>query len=552
MGDNYGLRLTYSGNISMWKRTSSWSSITSKINLLDDGWHNIVGLQNDSGMYLFVDGRLSEWKLNKDGIIYDQGTSLQIGRYGNRDDLTEKYSYDFKGVMDDLRIYDAALTYSQILALAGQSTCNPISEICDGLDNDCNDIIDDGEDILCDNGIFCDGKEFCAGTRGCKVQNIGCSSYDILPIDSCTADPDNNPFTWDYFSGFSSSCNEEADNCAASSEAVFHSCNQSKCGAECDSKNPCPVTKCDVFDGCYEGIYRNYTDVQNVCNSTCSCTENACTSFESVIIDKDSDSYDLYCDKDCNDMDSKIYPGANEVCDGKDNDCDLTIDEGCPCTSGSSRQCGVTDAGECSLGLQNCVNAKWNDCTSMVSPADEICDGKDNDCDNSIDENLERNCGEGSCKGKSVCSLGIWTNCSTHKKDAGVCASCNELGTPIYDSSQVDDCKDSSFCDGEEACSSIYQCSEGEVVNCNNEDITAIKICTSNPIIIHSPWIQSAHLPQFVANPQNPVYWRISTQLRILAANPAMLHVRRILIAMMETLQQKIHAFQAALALMRM
>ena len=41
------------------------------------------------------------------------------------------------------------------------------------------------------------------------------------------------------------------------------------------------------------------------------------------------EAMDGYSDRgdDCNDEDSGIYPGANEVCDGADNDCDTEIDE---------------------------------------------------------------------------------------------------------------------------------------------------------------------------------------------------------------------------------
>jgi len=41
--------------------------------------------------------------------------------------------------------------------------------------------------------------------------------------------------------------------------------------------------------------------------------------------DRDSDGFTV--DEDCDDTDSDVYPGADEVCDGQDNDCDSDIDE---------------------------------------------------------------------------------------------------------------------------------------------------------------------------------------------------------------------------------
>ncbi|UCG69846.1 MAG: putative metal-binding motif-containing protein, partial [Thermoplasmata archaeon] len=36
---------------------------------------------------------------------------------------------------------------------------------------------------------------------------------------------------------------------------------------------------------------------------------------------------------DCNDDEATVHPGALEICDGKDNDCDNETDENCsPCT----------------------------------------------------------------------------------------------------------------------------------------------------------------------------------------------------------------------------
>ncbi|WP_211223798.1 putative metal-binding motif-containing protein, partial [Gaetbulibacter saemankumensis] len=48
----------------------------------------------------------------------------------------------------------------------------------------------------------------------------------------------------------------------------------------------------------------------------------------SLATDNDMDGYVNHPDIDCDDLDSAVYPGAEEICDGKDNNCEGQIDEG--------------------------------------------------------------------------------------------------------------------------------------------------------------------------------------------------------------------------------
>ena len=63
------------------------------------------------------------------------------------------------------------------------------------------------------------------------------------------------------------------------------------------------------------------------------------------------------------------------------------IPTGTPCTAGQTKVCG-TDVGECVRGNQRCIEGVFGDCEGSIGPALEICDGKDNDCDNAVDEDL--------------------------------------------------------------------------------------------------------------------------------------------------------------------
>ncbi|MCO4770199.1 MAG: putative metal-binding motif-containing protein [Deltaproteobacteria bacterium] len=97
-----------------------------------------------------------------------------------------------------------------------------------------------------------------------------------------------------------------------------------------------------------------------------------------VEADQDSDGA-LGCGGDCDDDDPATYPNAEEVCDGVDNDCDGFLppleDDGdgdghieCPPVTGSALLGGDCD-----------------DANGDVYPgAAEVCDGVDNDCDNAL------------------------------------------------------------------------------------------------------------------------------------------------------------------------
>jgi hypothetical protein len=83
-----------------------------------------------------------------------------------------------------------------------------------------------------------------------------------------------------------------------------------------------------------------------------------------------------------------------EVCDGRqDEDCDNKVDEGCECTNGDTRTCGQM-RGECRPGMNTCADGKWGTtCMGERGPSADGCDGRDNDCDGSTDENVTNDCG---------------------------------------------------------------------------------------------------------------------------------------------------------------
>ena len=292
----------------------------------------------------------------------------------------------------------------------------PVAETCDGIDNNCDGTNDEGFDDLfepCEAGIgSCRRQGFLYCTDDALA--VACTAIPSVPSpERCNGvDDDCNGITDEGYDGLNTPCSHGQGLCT---RAGINVCSGDGVAVECNAPRSEPNDeRCDGLDNdCDGAVDETFVGLDTICTQG----QGACQRVGIVTCSPNGQAVECSA--------RAALPMA-ELCNGLDDDCDLTTDEDfpdladpCQAGLGACLDFGVI---RCSAdGLQATCDAVADDA------ADELCDNLDNDCDGTTDEDFDgliEPCvsGEGACLRPGV------TTCS----DDGAEVVCNALaGDPV-------------------------------------------------------------------------------------------------------------------------
>ena len=309
------------------------------VELCDDIDHDCDG-ETWNGLEIF------EWQADADGDGFGVGT-----------------------VISDCAVLDGHVAAGGVVDCDDTSAdVSPASvEACNGIDDDCDGAIDQGFDG--DGDGFVDGAD-----ESCIA------GMDPAELDCDDADDE-------IFPGAPERCNDLDDDCDGAftdEEDDTDEDGHAPCDGDCNdnlaSISPAVLELCDGVDTDCDGV------------------------LGAGEVDEDGDLY-LVCGppyqdhggvnpggfeggEDCDDAVETTFPGADEACNGVDEDCDGRVDEDFDADSDGF----VTDADldgdgtpDCEAGGYDAAELDCDDASQVVFPGGpEVCDGLDSDCDGDL------------------------------------------------------------------------------------------------------------------------------------------------------------------------
>ncbi len=302
----------------------------------------------------------------------------------------------------------------------GDAAVSPAAdELCDGIDNDCDGDVDEDSAV--------DAPTWYADADGDShgdplVTTAACAEPGGHTADSSDCDDGDasvNPAADELCDGVDNDCDGATDEdsavdastwyadadgdgfgdpdvtAAACREPAGHTGDATDCDDGDASVNPAGTELCDGVDNDCDGVVDPdsaadaatwYADADGDGYGTSAGTATACS---------EPSGYAATA-SDCDDADPAVSPGADELCDGIDNDCDGAVDENSAVDAGTWYTDGDGDGyGDDASAFTSCTQpartvAQGGDCDDgdgMVNPGGmELCDGLDNDCDGTVDQ----------------------------------------------------------------------------------------------------------------------------------------------------------------------
>ena len=266
------------------------------------------------------------------------------------------------------------------------------AEVCNGADDDCNGTIDVGATDAPDWYSDLDGDSY-GNVANVITQCTVPAGYVGNATDCNDASTGINPGASEVCDGVDNDCDgsiDDADSSVSGQSVWFKDADGDGYGDTASAKLACSApagyvanaTDCDDSNGAY------HPGAATVCELG---VDANCDGSDDTV-DGDGDGY-AACEE-CNDADASINPGALEVCNGVDDDCDGSVDEGAVDAPTWYQDADSDTYGNAGVNVSQCdqpagyVGNKTdcNDASTGINPgASEVCDGVDNNCDGVTD-----------------------------------------------------------------------------------------------------------------------------------------------------------------------